>query len=168
MEYISSDTNIWIDFDKINRIELPFLLPYTYIMYEEAISSEILEPKDLQQRLQQHGLVSVDISDEEFFMADDFGGKYKKLSVYDRIALAIAKVRKITLVTGDGALRKAGVVEGVAVVGTIGILDKLFEGDYIKKSEYQKCLLSLQKLNGTVIRLPADELEERIGKMKGE
>ena len=44
MEYISSDTNVWIDFKIINRLNLPFLLPYTYIMYEESINSELISP----------------------------------------------------------------------------------------------------------------------------
>lgn len=26
MEYISSDTNVWLDFATINRLEIPFLL----------------------------------------------------------------------------------------------------------------------------------------------
>lgn len=37
MEYISSDTNVWIDFNIISRMNLPFLLPYTYIMYTESM-----------------------------------------------------------------------------------------------------------------------------------
>lgn len=28
MEYISSDTNVWIDFSVVNELELPFRLPY--------------------------------------------------------------------------------------------------------------------------------------------
>lgn len=40
MEYISSDTNVWIDFSVISRLDLPFLLPYTYIMYTESIENE--------------------------------------------------------------------------------------------------------------------------------
>ena len=38
MEYISSDTNVWIDFNIISRMNLPFLLPYTYIMYSFLLS----------------------------------------------------------------------------------------------------------------------------------
>ncbi len=35
--YISSDTNVWIDFSVIGRIELPFRLPYTYMMNSDAL-----------------------------------------------------------------------------------------------------------------------------------
>ena len=37
MEYISSDTNVWFDFVIIGKIELPFMLPYKYIMNEGTI-----------------------------------------------------------------------------------------------------------------------------------
>lgn len=47
MEYISSDTNVWLDFATINRLEIPFKLPYTYIMNEDAITDELLSPKEL-------------------------------------------------------------------------------------------------------------------------
>lgn len=49
------------------------------------------------------------------------------------LALAIAKCRRIILLTGDWALRKAAKEEGVSVMGTIGILDRLYDGAYIWK-----------------------------------
>ncbi len=44
MEYISSDTNVWIDFSVIRRTDLPFRLPYTYIMNTDAVNNELLSP----------------------------------------------------------------------------------------------------------------------------
>lgn len=77
---------------------------------------------------------------EEFNLAEEYGTRYLKLSIYDRIALAIAKHRGITLLTGDGALRKAARAEGVHVLGTIGI--EFLSSDI--KSQYRKKLLSLK------------------------
>lgn len=51
MEYVSSDTNIWIDFSVIQKIELPFRLPYTYIMSEDAIADELRSPPELGQEM---------------------------------------------------------------------------------------------------------------------
>ena len=113
MEYISSDTNVWIDFSVIGHIELPFRLPYTYIMDVDAIDDELLSPTGLRDKLLQCGLVGVELTTEEFELAEEFGPRYPRLSIYDRIALAIAKVRKIVLLTGDGALRKAAKCEKV-------------------------------------------------------
>ena len=106
MEFVSSDTNVWIDFRVISRLSLPFRLPYTYIMYTESITSELLNPVGFQDDLMAAGLVGVDITIEEFMLAESWGGVYPKLSVQDRIALTIAKERKIVLLTGDMALRK--------------------------------------------------------------
>ena len=106
MEYISSDTNVWIDFRTINKLEIPFRLSYTYIMNKDAVEDELLSPAGLGKELISYGLVPVDISIDEFYLAEEYGRHFRKLSVYDRIALAIAKCRKITLLTGDRALRK--------------------------------------------------------------
>ena len=70
MEFISSDTNVWIDFRVISRLSLPFRLPYTYIMYEESIDSELLAPAGFRQELIDAGLVGVDITFEEFTLAE--------------------------------------------------------------------------------------------------
>lgn len=166
MEFISSDTNVWIDFRAISRLSLPFRLPYTYIMYSESITSELLNPAGFQQELTAAGLVGVDITIEEFLLAESWGNIYPKLSIQDRIALAIAKERKIVLLTGDKALRKAAGKEGVSVWGTIGVLDKLFEGAYIAREEYEYCLSELLKHNGGEIRLPASELKKRLENLK--
>lgn len=74
-------------------MELPFRLPYTFIMSEEAVEDELLSPPGLGEQLTSLGLVSVENTIDEFLLADEYGNRYKKLSVYDRIALAIAKCR---------------------------------------------------------------------------
>ena len=43
MQYISSDTNVWIDFVTIQKTEIPFRLPYTYIMSKDAVEDELLQ-----------------------------------------------------------------------------------------------------------------------------
>ena len=167
MEFISSDTNVWVDFRVISRIELPFRLPYTYIMYTESITSELLTPVGFREELTAAGLVGVDLTIEEFFLAESWGRIYPRLSVQDRIALAIAKERKIILLTGDMALRKAAAKEGVEIMGTLGILDQLYQGDYISDSEYRECLLGLQLHNGGEVRLPRAELKRRLEEFDG-
>lgn len=162
MEYISSDTNVWLDFATINKLEIPFKLPYTYIMNEDAIADELLSPEGLIENLVGLGLLSVELSEEEFYLAEKYSANYSKPSLYDCVALAIAKVRGITLMTGDGALRKAAEQEEVAVIGTIGVLDQLYEGKYIAKEEYINCLQSLLENNGQKVRLPEKELQKRV------
>jgi predicted nucleic acid-binding protein len=164
MEYISSDTNVWIDFFVINRISLPFRLPYTYIMSKDAVNDELLSPDEFREILMKAGLRPVEYTIEEFEFAEQFGSQYPKLSIYDRIALAIAKVRKITLLTGDAALRKAAIKEGVTLMGTLGIIDQLFDMELINNEEYCYCLQELKKNNGCQVRLPKAEIESRLQK----
>ncbi len=162
MEYISSDTNVWIDFQLIDRLSLPFNLPFTYIMSIDAVEDELLSPKDFKTQLLDNGLVPVEYTYEEFELAEQYGSLYPRLSIYDRLALAIAKTRKITLLTGDGALRRAARNEGVLLLGTLGILDLLFQGSHINQDEYIECLRRLQKYNGAQVRLPKAEIEGRL------
>ena len=166
MEYISSDTNVWIDFFVIDRLQLPFKLPYTYIMNSDAVEDELLAPTGIRNELLKYGLLKVELTVNEFDIAGNYGICYPRLSIYDRIALAIAKERKIVLLTGDAALRKAAINEDVDVLGTIGILDQLISGGYINEIEYKKCLLLLKKYNGRKIRLPEDEISTRLQKLK--
>ena len=164
MEYISSDTNIWLDFMTINKLHLPFKLPYVYLMYEEAVRDELLNPPGLGESLVKSGLQETQLTDEEFFLTEKYIGTYMRLSRYDCIALSIAKARKLLLLTGDRALRKAADMEGVKVMGSIGILDQLLEGDNIIHEEYIDCIKRLLANNGRKVRLPKDELMRRLSK----
>lgn len=56
MEYISSDTNVWLDFVTIDRLDYPFRLPYTYLMNNDAIEDELLSPPGLGEKLRGLGL----------------------------------------------------------------------------------------------------------------
>ena len=162
MEYISSDTNVWLDFATIDKLDIPFKLPYTYIMNEDAIENELLSPKGIGESLVTLGLKALELTEEEFYLAEEYNAKYQKPSLYDCVALAIAKVRGITLMTGDGPLRKAAEQENVTVVGTIGVLDRLLDGNYIERAEYIDCIRELQKNNGRKVRLPEKELQKRL------
>lgn len=162
MTFISSDTNIWIDFSTIEELELPFLLPNTYLISSDTLSDELIEPPDLGQQLIRLGLVTVEMSANEYLLVLEYADKYIQLSYYDRVALAIAKNRNIPLLTGDGPMRKAATQEGVEVIGTLRILDDLFKYALIDQEHYREILLKLKKENGKKVRLPSAEIEKRI------
>ncbi len=162
-EYISSDTNVWIDFDAIGFIELPFRLPCTYVMWADAVEDEVRSPVGLKGRLLESGLLAVKITTEEFYLADDYGDRYPALSTYDAVALAIAKCRGITLMTGDMRLRRAAAQEGASVIGTIGVLDRLLSDGLVDVEEYRTAIGRLYEVNGGIVRLPEAELKTRLG-----
>ena len=80
MEYIS-DTNVWIDFYKISRTQLPFRMSCKYIMFHEAMEKELLYPEDLKSQLIDGGLLGVEITTEELFYADELSGKLYHWSI---------------------------------------------------------------------------------------
>lgn len=162
MEYISSNTNVWIDYMIIGKLDYPFRLSCTYLMNEDAIYNEILSPKGLKNKLLDLGLKGTELTEKEFYYALKIAEQYTKLSHCDSAALAIAKCRQIVLLTGDAALRKAALSERVAVIGSIGILDKLFDQQLITNQEYEECLILLIKYNGRKVRLPQLELKKRL------
>lgn len=160
-EIISSDTNIWLDFYYIEMLELPFMLPLTYIINKDTVENEIISPPDLSNRLLQLGLKETQLTIEEYILAEYYAS-YERLSIYDRIALSIAKSRKIRLLTGDKALRKAATSEGVSVIGTISILDMLYKAKFLEKPQYKVTISRLMALNGGKVRLPHRELQMRL------
>ena len=62
-------------------------------MFKEAIERELVYPTELKSKLLELGLKGVEITADELFYADDLSSKYRRLSVFDRIAIAIAKKR---------------------------------------------------------------------------
>ena len=162
MEFISSDTNIWIDFMVIEKLDLPFRLPLKYLMNQDAIDDELLSPKNLKRDLLNLGLVPTELNEEEFFYGLQMAEMHSKLSKYDCSALAIAKKRQLTLLTGDAELRKVAHSEGVTVMGTIGLLDKIHEEEKMTDEEYRDCIFRLIKVNGREVRLPMIELQNRL------
>jgi predicted nucleic acid-binding protein len=131
-------------------------------MNSDAIDDELLNPANLKENLLNLGLKKVELDSSEFLLAINYALKYNRLSKYDTIALAIAKNRKITLLTGDGRLREAAKKEFVNVVGTLGILDMLYAYEHISEEEYDECLNELKKRNNAEVRLPGEEIERRL------
>ncbi len=164
--YISSDTNIWVDFKTIHAMSLPFKLQYYYLMSNDAILDELLSPPGFKDELIHLGLIPTELDDAELNLVYAYGYKYPQLSAYDTFAMAIAKNRSIILLTGDNNLRKIALSEDVTVKGTLWIFEELFEKEYISKVEYLYYLQEIQKYNGRQIRLPAAEIQKRIDKLK--
>ena len=162
MEFISSDTNVWFDYYAISTLELPFRLDCTYIIFYETLREEIVDPPELISKLRNLGLLEVDLSDDEYYYASDLIQRYPKLSVYDAIALSVAKYRNILLLTGDNALRKVAQKEGVAFMGSIGLIDRLLNENRISQSEYLDCLNRWKNQSASSRRLPAEEIDKRI------
>ena len=161
---ISSDTNIWIDFQQIHALELPFSLPHKFYMSSDALDEEVLSPPGIGQRLESFGLLRVEITTEELDYAVTVKETERKLSAYDCLALAIAKKSGYILLTGERRLRARAEKEGVEVHGTIWLVDELKKYQIIERDRYRNILTDLLRMSeeNRGIRLPERELRKRI------
>ncbi len=162
MQLISSDTSIWVDFEKLHHIDWPFRLKYSFIMSKMAIDDEVLSPADLSEKLIRAGLTAVDLTEVELALLEKYTSKYRRISTYDAIAMTISKIRGIILLTGDKALRSAAEAEKIEVHGLLWITDQLLESSLITRKDHDLCMSDLKNRLGTDFRLPLDELEKRI------
>lgn len=164
--YISSDTNIWIDFQLVCALELPFKLSHKFCLSKETLYDELLMPPGIDTDLIKYGLITLELTEQEFYFAYEIVKRHPQLSRYDALALGIAKTRGFVLLTGDKRLRTVAAEEGVQVRGTIWVFDELLREDIISTDQYVAFMEELLKFNGQGIRLPISELEARISKYK--
>lgn len=160
--YISSDTNVWIDFSEIGQLSIPFKLGYQYFISRYTFIDEFIKPETMKDDLLQYGLQLADISEEEYADAVLFQSKYCRLSLYDSFALSIAKNRGWILLSGDKPLRDAAIVEGVECHGTIWVCDRLKTESIVTENEYMTIIDSFIKaVDSGKCRLPMNELQKR-------
>lgn len=69
--YISSDTNIWVDFQIVNALELPFKLSHTFCLSEEALKSELIVPPGIDENLINLGLKPLELTEKEGIPASE-------------------------------------------------------------------------------------------------
>ena len=160
--FISSDTNIWIDFYKIKHLDHPFLLDFEYYISSDTFQNEFIKSEPTQESLLSLGLRRTDITNAEYEQALTFDKLYPRISIYDAFALSIAKQRGWTLLTGDAPLRSAANQEAIEVHGIIWIYDQLAAQEKITVDEYYDAidaLISAQESG--ICRLPIKELLQR-------
>lgn len=162
--FISSDTNIWFDFEAIGHLEHPFLLNHSYYISDFTYDEEINKSEEINKIVTSGCLQVTSVNNEELALVNKLTIKYQNLSFYDLVALAIAIKREWVLLTGDGLLRNAAVNEKIECHGSIWIYDELLNEKKITKKCYKKSLsklLELVKLGKR--RLPVEELVKRLG-----
>lgn len=147
-------------------MSLPFLLPFRYLIYSEDVDGELVYPPGLKEKLLSQGLIPTELSDGELLSVADYTERNRRLTVEDCAALAIAKHRNIILITGDRALRMMAEKEGVRVIGSIGVLDLLYEKRCIPTSAYRNCLEKFEDMTGKGRRLPLEEIRKRISALQ--
>ena len=98
---------------------------------------------------------------EEVRLVEELSQSYRKTSIADLFALAMAKSGNIFLFTNDKHLRMAAIKENVKVKGILWFLDSLenqISGDHLASA--------LEKVLAGGARLPADECRARLTKWR--
>lgn len=122
MEYVT-DANIWISLIEHGGLLVEvFCLPFRW-KTTNFIVSELGE--NLGPLVTARGLEEIDLSGDEISQVEALSAKYLGPSVADISALVAAKNRGLTLLTGDGSLRKAAESESVSVHGTNWLINQM-------------------------------------------
>lgn len=116
------DSNVPIDFHWGGLLEALFALPFDFLA-PDVIVAELEVPDG--QELLALGLQSISLSGEEVSEVMTLAARHRRPSVNDLFALVLARTRGATLLTGDRALRELAEAEGIAVHGTLWLLDEL-------------------------------------------
>lgn len=105
------------------------------------------------------GLIEKSLPGSGMLKAVELVKKYPRPGRIDLISLVLAMQENALLLTGDEALRKAALHEGVEVHGTLWLLDAMLEGGAISKAEGYR---SLELMRDTGRRLPKKEVSARM------
>ena len=157
-EALITDANVWIDLhvggvlsDAV-KAGFDFVLP-DVIQAEFAPRRTALFER-LQLLLQSQHVSLGELEPDGVELAYALATQYRKPQRADIFALAIAKVHRGVLVTGDKDLREAAETEGVEVHGTLWLIERMVTEQIIDRP---KALAALERMLDSGRRLPKSE-----------
>lgn len=157
MRLIITDANILIDMHAGSLIEDMFrLTSLEFAVPDVLYLSELAEQHA---RLPGLGLRILSLQPDAIADAESLRTKYRKPSMNDLFALALARAEECPLLSGDGSLRLAAAAENVEVHGTIWLVEKLRE-ELRLDIDRARHGYELMRLDGS--RLPWDEVEAQL------
>jgi predicted nucleic acid-binding protein len=161
MRLLISDANILIDMEAGALLETLFRLP-VQIGIPDILYYEEIEPGT--PGLERMGLQVMEVAGDFVEYAQRLPAKHgSKPSHNDYLALALAKQEACTLLTGDASLRAIADQEGVAVMGTIGLLRAMVENQLLS---VDAAIHALDTMRHHGRRLPWQEAEARLNALR--
>jgi predicted nucleic acid-binding protein len=165
MKLIITDTSVFFDIIQIQALPEFFALDLeictTDFVEREIMQSDQREQIELFKRSKQLTVFTLspeEIEEVKLFQTNRF---FKTLP--DKTVLWKAKQLKCPLLTCDGKLRNEATEQGITVYGSIWVVITLVEATIISN---QKGIDFLEKLKLINDRLPFDEIEKLIKKLK--
>ena len=155
-QMLISDANIFIDLDCCALTELMFTLPYRFctpdVLFEQELRKQHAD-------LLQMGLQKLSLTEQSMIYVVQLSGQYRKTSLYDLMALSLARQESCPLLTGDKALRDAAQKEAVLIKGTVWVLEQLVVHQKIDKNQ---AITALDTMKSQGRRLPFDHAKQII------
>jgi len=153
-----SDTSVLVDLDRGGLLDALFRLPSPICVPDLLFASELEAWKG--SHLKALGLQVFDLDAVGVSMAQEYARASGKISTPDAFALALARLRRWTLLTGDRLLREMAESEGVGCHGLLWVLDEMEAHGVAEASSL------LRALEGIVahrrVRLPREEVRIRL------
>ena len=162
-QVLISDTSVLIDLGRCNCLTAAFRLPEVSFAVPEILYARELEDSE-GPTLRALGLQIVALSSGELALASSYQERVKTISLPDSSALALARQRQLTLLTGDGPLRELARVEGVPIHGVLWLLDELERHAVVTATELLHGLSALKA--HPRCRLPQSSVNERLARWR--
>ena len=125
MKVLVSDTSVLIDLERGSLLETSFRLPFEFAVPDLLYQQELKDHGG--GALIELGLGVKELDGEGVALALSYRRRRRSLSLPDSFALALAKTRAWTLLSGDGELRELAAEERVACHGVLWLIDRMFE-----------------------------------------
>ena len=164
MRLLISDANVLIDLDIGGVLECLFLLrDYRFAVPDVLFAEELVKhhPQLPELGLELLTLGAPAIS-ETLALTTRYAGS--GVSLNDLMTLALARQEGCPVLTGDRVLRRIAGDEGVAVMGTLWLIERLVAGEVIGVTEAQS---AYARMRAGGRRLPWDQVQRQIDRLGG-
>jgi len=158
-----TDASILFDIKKGGIMHEMFQLPFAFTTSDLIANRELKNPPFSE--FEKWGLSKEELSVAQVADMNLIRTSLKSLSINDISAFLLARDQKLTLLTGDDALRKFAESSGVEVHGILWILDELILNEIINKTE---AAVALRQMMSHDRFLPKKECEDRLARWSSE
>ena len=165
MKLIITDSSVFFDIIKIQALPEFFALDFE-ICTTDFVRGEILESEQREQIemfIRSHQLIVFELSESEIEEIGKFKTKRFFKTLIDKTVLWKAMQLKCPLLTGDAKLRSEAAEQGITVHGSLWVIRMMVESKVVTANAG---IEFLEKLKVSNDRLPLDEIEKLIRKLK--
>src|ERR1035437_8706363 len=165
MKLIITDSSVFFDIIKIQALPEFFALDFE-ICTTDFVRGEILESEQgeqIEMFIRSHQLTVFVLSEKKIEEVENFKTKRFFKTLIDKTVLWKAKQLKCPLLTGDAKLRSEATDQGIPVHGSLWVIRMMVESNVVTANAG---IEFLEKLKVSNDRLPLDEIEKLIKKLK--